>query len=445
MDRNEIRAILDAASGIPEGADDEAAWAALQPLIERVRDDADAAFGVAMALGIEALDLDRRMDLAEQLLATWPDDAGLMGLLGEVSQSLHDIRYLNDPPPDVPFFEQLAQRLRALAADPGDEESEIAVLHGLITASRVCGRSWDDACEAAHHRLIELCPDEWANHYNLGLFFKNRGRWAEGVAANERAVELGGEDEDGVLWNLAICATGAGDGEKARATWARHGLELSIGAAGLPEGRFRAVQVRVAERPLAERGPGEDSPGREETIWIDRLSPCHGRVVSALFEDLGVDHGDLVLHDGAPILIRDWGERGDVPVFPHLATLARSSNTILRFAATQPEAGAVAAISDELGEGTFLYVHTEAMRTLCRTCWEQHDPAHDHVDETHRVVTGKLVFPGDRDTAAVARALDAATTADERLRVYVPELWRDLDADRAEVERRRFAMLVSAT
>lgn len=92
----------------------------------------------------------------------------------------------------------------------------------------------------------------------------------------------------------------------------------------MPEGGYHDVKVRLAQRPLAERNSSSepDDPGLEETVWVERLSPCHGIVRSGLYEDLGVDYGDVVLFDGAPITHHEYeGER--VAVFPHLVTLKR--------------------------------------------------------------------------------------------------------------------------
>src|SRR6185503_10454335 len=97
---------------------------------------------------------------------------------------------------------------------------------------------------------------------------------------------------EAVQWNLGICATGAGHGDVALEVWKGMDLKLKIDRFGLPEGRFPSCKVRLAQRPLAERTKDTDDPGQEETIWIERLSACHGIVRSVLYYDLGVDYGD---------------------------------------------------------------------------------------------------------------------------------------------------------
>src|SRR5262245_37216130 len=126
--------------------------------------------------------------------------------------------------------------------------------------------------------------------------------------------------------------------------WTQIGNKIGMGRFGLPEGRYSTCQVRLAERPLAARDGAHDDPGSEETIWIERLSPCHGIVRSVLYGDLGVDYGDVVLFDGAPITHHKYGEQS-VPVFPHLTTLVRSGYQRFELAGTQASAGEIAELS----------------------------------------------------------------------------------------------------
>src|SRR5262249_53002825 len=155
----------------------------------------------------------------------------------------------------------------------------------------------------------------------------------EGMIANQRAAALVAEPSEAVQWNLGICATGAREGAVALDVWKRLEQKIEMGRFGLPEGSYATCKVRLAERPLAERDAESDDPGLEETIWIERLSPCHGIVRSVLYQRLGVDFGDVVLIDGAPITHHKYGDR-DIPVFPHLATLVRSNYQFFDFAGT---------------------------------------------------------------------------------------------------------------
>ncbi|MGB0750039.1 MAG: hypothetical protein ACPGO3_14965, partial [Magnetospiraceae bacterium] len=291
-------------------------------------------------------------------------------------------------------------------------------------------------------RLTKLDPEYSAYFYNLGLFYKTRGRFQDGMAVNQQAVALSTETVEAYEWNLGICATGAGAGEVALAVWQRMGQKIAPGRFGLPEGRYPSCKVRLAERPLAERDAATDSPGREETIWIERLSPCHGIVRSVLYEDLGVDYGDVVLFDGAPITYHKYGDT-QIPVHPHLATLLRNDFAFYDFSATQAEAGNVDALNKALDGDAVVYVHSENMTFLCKTCWRDPKTDHErHESEEKHVVRGRIAVPPEISAAHFLRLLDAAVTEAENCQLYAPDLCAAAgDPKRAAVAQRRFDIL----
>lgn len=427
--------------------DPKEAWRLARPLLKGVR-QAEAARALADLTRRGAFELADGLVAAQALLDAAPEDAQVMGLLGRAFESLHDIRYLNGAPPTTRVLLEIADRLQDLVDSAGaaSRDDELALHHGLSVAARILGRSWDDVAERSERWLVEANGARWTDLYGLGLFYKTRGRFQEGLAANQRAFDSGGAEDDAVRWNLGICATGAGDGETALKIWKSMGNRIELGRFGLPDGRYHEVKVRLAQRPLAERNPETepDDPGLEETIWIERLSPCHGIVRSALFQHLGVDYGDVVLFDGAPITHHKYGEE-QVAVFPHLATLVRPGYRIWRFAGTQGEPGQIAELSRDLPDDSVLYVHTEQFQVVCHSCWESgRMNAEHHHDEEHRVVTGKLCAPPHTSPTTLLDRLDELVATTEGIQLLVPDLARETGrADRAEVEARRFAMIES--
>lgn len=375
-------------------------------------------------------------------------DLMLVAGVADAYEAVHDTRYLNAAPPDDPFPAVVAHRVLALLANDRDAKQEIALQSGLATTARLLGRSWDAVAEVAYRRLVELRGGDSVAYYNLGLFLKTRGRFAEGAEANRQAAERGAAGDESVQWNLGICATGAGQPETALEIWKSMGNKIEHGRFNLPEGRYHHVKVRLAERPLAERAVGEmpDDPGQEETIWVERLSPCHGIVRSVLFCELGVDYGDVVLFDGAPIAHHTYGDT-QVPVFPHLTTLLRRGYQRYDFAGTQEEAGLLSKLSADMPEDAVVYVHTEQVAHMCVACWE--DASEDHASHTtadHPVAMGKICAPPAMTPDEVLDALDAAVQAQPGVRLFAPSLC-DAAAEgaRAEIERHRFAMLQQAS
>jgi hypothetical protein len=444
LSNEDLRRIVAEVAARGQAGDRDRAWAAASVLRDRQAEDPLVARGLLVLVEDRTFATDHNADIVRRVFAAHGQDDGILGLLGSALEAARNIQFLNAAPPTDPVFLDIAERLRARASSARGGADEIELLTGLATAGRMLGRAWDPDAEGAYRRLTALRPDRWQDHYNLGLFFKVRGRFAESLAANARAAALGSDDES-VRWNLGIAATGARDGAAALAIWRQLGQTIEMGRFGLPEGPYEAVKVRLAERPLAERGPEEDDPGLEETIWIERLSPCHGIVRCALFEDLGVDYGDVVLFDGAPVTHHKYGDL-QVPVFPHLVTLERPGYRIFPFAGTQPGAGVVAELSSKLPEDAVLYSHTEQVAMLCRHCWESGNVDRGaHRKEDRHVVRGKLCAPPHLTPRALLDALDAAVAASNGVRVLVPELSRAAGDDaRAEVEARRLGMLEDA-
>ncbi len=303
-------------------------------------------------------------------------------------------------------------------------------------------RQRDELVETSGKRLVALDPNNSSHHYSLGLFFKTRGRFRDGVTANQAAAKLIKSPPESYEWNLGICATGAGEGALALEVWKRLEQRIEMGRFGLPEGRYPQCKVRLAQRPLAERTAESDDPGLEETIWIERLSPCHGVIRSVLYQDLGVDYGDVILFDGAPITHHTYGDK-QIPVFPHLATLVRNEYRMFDFAGTQEEAGQIADTSADLERDAIVYSHSENYVVMCAACWRDPEVNHSHEEKVEkRVVTGRIAAPPDLPPRDLLQQLDAAISKRTPCRLYVPALCNAAGfSDRAAFEQRRFDMI----
>lgn len=425
-----------------EGASDQA-WQAAAALLPLQEEDLDA---VGALLGIVERQLLAREDAAEALEAVFAaheDRPDVVAAVGNVLETVHDIDDLNGAPAVAPVFVEVAERLKVLAPRTKGP-IQFTVLGGLATVGRVLGRTWDDVVERALKTRVAAHDDDWALHYDYGLFLKTRGRFAEGQAANQRAFDLGGHDNDSVRWNLGICATGAGDGVKALEMWRSIDQKVELAGSGLPEGSYPAMKVRLAQRPLAERTRAEAQvPGEEETVWLERLSPCHGIIRSVLYKEaLGVDYGDVILFDGAPITFHKYGD-GKVAVFPHLATLARNGYRRYGFAGTQTEAQQLANLSTDLPRDAVVYAHSEQYVTLCRGCWMNPEVDHAaHDPKMHHIVRGIVCAPPDLSAAELLEHLDCAAAKAEGAAIFVPELRRAAgDASGAQADANRVAML----
>lgn len=423
----------------------EEVWRSLGAVRQRVSDPAVAE--VLLLLVDHAYLLhEHAVEAASLVLAAHGSDPKLLSALGRQMERISNIDDLNAAAPDDPIFGNVVVRLDELSREVSSDKELGPVLCGLGTVAKAAGRRWDHLCERAHERLVELRPSNPAYQYDLGLFYKTRGRFSDGLDANLRAAQLGNEEDEATLWNTGICATGARDGATALRIWTSLGQHIEMGRFGLPEGSYPGVKVRLAQRPLATRDVGSmpDDPGLEETIWVERLSPCHGIVRSVLYQEIGTEYGDVVLFDGAPITHHSYAGR-DVPVFPHLVTLERGNYSVYPFAGTQQHESQLADLSEGLPEDAVVYVHTEQVVFFCAECWSTPGLEHDHETSVeHRVVYGKICASPSIDAARLLAHLDELVEDSDGLRILAPELAHAAGlSERSEIESRRMAMLES--
>ena len=443
LDRKSLRRVMEKARQHVDAGQPEEAWRSLSAIRQRASDAVVAEALISM-VDDAALLHEHAVEAASLVFAAHGNDPKLLSALGNQLERICDIDHLNAAAPEEPIFGDVARRLDELSREASSDHELEPLLRGLGTASKAAGRRWDQVCERAHAQLVDLDPSNPSHHYNLGLFYKTRGRFSDGLDANLRAAELGNDEDEATLWNTGICATGAGEGATALRIWKSLGQRIEMGRFGLPDGSYPDAKVRLAQRPLATRDTESmpDEPGLEETIWVERLSPCHGIVRSALYQDIGTDYGDVVLFDGAPITHQTYGDQ-DIPVFPHLVTLERGNYGVYPFAGTQKHERQLADLSERLPEDAVVYVHTEQVAFFCAQCWSTPGLAHDHETNTeHRVVYGKICAPPSIDPARLLAHLDEVVEESDELRILAPELAHAAGlSERSEVESRRMAML----
>lgn len=423
------------------------AWALAQTLLAAQAHQPDVAHTLLDLAADDAFSIAQTVEVLTAIFAAHRGDYMLLGLVGDATEHARDVNLLNLAPANEPLFDAvLAALLEAVEQQGHAPEVEYQLWSGLFTCARIMARQHDAVADRAGRRLIALQPDSAFAHYSYGLFLKTRGRFAEGMAQNQLAAKLAEEPTPAMQWNAGICATGAG-GDAARVAleiWKQLGNKIEIGRFDLPDGGYAQCKVRLAERPLAERDRDHDDPGLEETIWIERLSPCHGIVRSVLYQELGVDYGDVVLMDGAPITYHTYGDR-QVPVFPHMATLLRRNYRFYDFAGTQDDKGKLAQATEDLDAEATVYSHSENFKLLCAACWRDDKLDHNHggEGETKHVVNGRIAAPPELSPVDLLRQLDAAVSKREACQIYVPDLCEAAGlSDRAATERRRYDMLM---
>lgn len=261
----------------------EKAWSIAHALLEAQVHQQDVAQALLELVTENAFSIEQVLEILKAIFATHAQDFMLLGLVGDATEYARDVGYLNLEPSDEPLFDAVLAALLAAVEMTHDAEVEYQLWSGLFTCARIMARQHDDVADRAGRRLVTLQPDRSFSHYSYGLFLKTRGRFAEGMVENQLAHKLAKEPTQAMYWNAGICATGAGAADVALEIWKQQlGNKIEIGRFGLPDGGYAQCKVRLAQRPLAERNKDNDDPGLEETIWIERLSPCHGIIRSVL-------------------------------------------------------------------------------------------------------------------------------------------------------------------
>jgi hypothetical protein len=213
-------------------------------------------------------------------------------------------------------------------------------------------------------KAIELDPGKSESFYNIGLIYKYQGEWSKSLEYNAKANSLDPEDE-AARWNLAIAATALRKWDIARKAWKENGITIE-GDSGPINMDFGMTPVRL--------NPDESG----EVVWATRIDPVRARIDNIPFKDSGFKHGDIVLHDGAPVGHRKIGDR-EYSVFNVLALFESSSfSTIV--------ASVKISSDDDLKKLEELFSRTphdfedwtNNIRILCRQCSEGNP--HDHHD-----------------------------------------------------------------
>lgn len=248
--------------------------------------------------------------------------------------------------------------------------------------------------EAAYRKAAMLATQWSAPLYNLGLMYKELGRWEESLKANLEAAERC-EDDQATWWNVGIAATALADWRTARHAWSRAGLPIAPGD-DEPRADFGLIPVRL------------DPAGRSEVVWATRIDPARAILENVPLPDSGFGWGDTVLHDGAPNGYRTLNGR-DVPVFDGLARLERGR--FVTFSVDLGEVGCSGAAlldaADALGGAGEDW--GASVRVLCRACSEGRpsSAAHTHASAEAAVGIAARDAAHFEEILRRARAFDA--------------------------------------
>jgi tetratricopeptide (TPR) repeat protein len=209
--------------------------------------------------------------------------------------------------------------------------------------------------EQAYRAATAADPTWSAPWYNLGLLYKNTGRWTDSARCNERAVELDPDDGD-AWWNLGIAATATADWARARRAWQMCGIDLPD-LDEEPRRSFGPVPIRL----------NPDADG--EVVWCDRIDPARAIIRNIPLPRSGYREGDVLLHDGAPNGYRKIGDR-EYAVFDALQVLIPSERNTFEAMVEAADESCIAALEQRARAAGIAFEDWETMTWLCKQCSE---------------------------------------------------------------------------
>ncbi|MFD0634235.1 hypothetical protein ACFQ9X_24475 [Catenulispora yoronensis] len=146
-----------------------------------------------------------------------------------------------------------------------------------------------------------------------------------------------------------------------------------------------------------------DPEGDAEVVWVRRICPTRGRVLSVPFTDRRF--GEIVVHDGAPNGERHVGEHS-YPVFDELALWQPSDTPTWRAQLTAPDEADMRALSDAFSDHDLAMEPVDSLKFHCKCCSE------GSLETDTTVLTGlRDVLLAAPDEAAAREILD--TWADD--------------------------------
>ncbi len=374
-------------------------------------------------------------EVVQEVWSAWPADwelsiVGCSALIALAGSPI-DMPYLREPI----AARAAADRAAAALDELSSAQARNPDIGGLLWMQRanalsLCGPDHDAPSRAAFDRAMQCDRSRGDWWFDYGLFHKRRLRFAEALKCTREALRHEGPTRR-VLWNVGICATGAGDGEEALSAWKTLGFDVSPSESGLPGmNGMPPIRTRIPTRGTGHavdaycEGADLDRAVTFELLWVAPVSPCHGVVQTPSFRDAPVDYGDLVLWDGTPVR----AEQGShAPCFPCLGVLRKGTERRMHMLSYLPPGHSTSDLEHVFPHNVQVFFATSRPS-------DSTPPA----PSEGRLVRAKLIAPERVDLAAVRTHVEQCKT----IPIAVPRLYELLgDSRRAGQEHQAWRAL----
>ena len=259
--------------------------------------------------------------------------------------------------PDQLAATAIERHLRGARSVSAEQRIDLLFLRAELLA--LGGAEAEDEAMRVLEEALQQRPDEGGGWYLLSRIHSRRARWEKAEAALQ-AIH-GTLEHPAIDWQSALCGTALGLGERAVERWQKLSHDAVVGrdlrpiVAGLEPVELRLTnRMRGADTPSEELAqPPAGAPWAEEIVWVQPLSPAHGRLMHPSHGQFPADFGALVIWEGEPLSFRNFQGR-EVPCFPAIACLERGA-PVLTAPAPPLREEERSALAELLPEGLYFY------------------------------------------------------------------------------------------
>ena len=352
----------------------------LRPFAQQTIDDEDLACVWAAMMGwVDDLDhLEREMRRLARVWASTPT------VVTEMSRAI--LKAWNRRLGPLPFAER--ESLVGLGVDlidlclkesPPSKPDQRATLF-LLRASLLAwaGPLGDERALKDIEIALTLTPEDGAGWFQLARLHLLRGRWDKSAHATEQAISYE-FDPLRAGWNLAVALTGYAPQRLTgvrdlNEAWVLAGHDefaqsCVIDTQGRPVALGLERQLVAIHTQMNSLGGWDlELPWSSEVVWVQPLSPCHGRILHPTAGQLPADFDDLVLWDPQPARFeRIEGEHR--PIMSALALLERGKAVVRPLPRPRLTLHQINLLDEQLPSGVFFHQPQDDTLLTGKLCW----------------------------------------------------------------------------
>ena len=384
---------------------------ALAPFAEQTRDDEELARVWSAMMGwVDDIDhLEREL---RRLARSW---AATPTVVLEMSRSISRVWSRREGP--LPFAAR--ESVVGLGVDildvciseapPPKPEDRAALYRQRAALLALAGPLGDERALSDLDVALSLTPDDAAGWFQLARLHLARGRWEKSALATEQALAHGYDELRGG-WNLAVALTAHApkrppEVRSLKAAWSLAGHEAFSEASVTDQsgrevaGGLDKILVSLHSQMVSLGGWDLEREWSSEVVWVQPLSPCHGRVIHPTITQLPADFDDLILWDPHPTRFeRIEGE--ERPIMSALAILERGAAISRPLPRPVLDEARLRALNEALPQGVFfdqppldaVQTHQrgeESVSLSGKICWPRSLSAHEvmkRFEEAWRVI-----------------------------------------------------------